>query len=81
MADWRNRIIEIKQVSAAELKQNPLNWRKHPAKQTAAIKGLLNEVGIVDTLKAYYSQRAGGALTLVDGRGVMWRYPRFKRDL
>lgn len=74
---WRNRIVEIKMVSAEELKANPLNWRLHPLQQQEALAGVLEEVGIADTLRAYYSEEAGGALTLIDGHlrqemGGLW---------
>lgn len=64
---WRNRIIESRIVSAGELRHNPSNFRRHPDAQVAALRGLLNQVGIVAPLIAYHSERAGGALTLIDG--------------
>jgi len=64
---WANRILETRMATAEELKANPKNWRTHPTAQALAIKGLLQEVGIVAPLMAYYSERAGGALTLIDG--------------
>lgn len=68
MADsWRNRITETRIVTASELAQNSSNFRRHPTAQSSAVRGLLNEVGIVAPLIAYVSERAGGALTLIDG--------------
>ena len=64
---WVNRIIETRLVTADELLANPKNWRKHPAGQAKALVGVLEKVGIVTPLLAYYSDRAGGALTLIDG--------------
>lgn len=64
--DWRNRIVEIRTISTEEIQANPNNWRTHPHAQAEALEGVLNEVGIVDTLKAYHSERYGG-LTLMDG--------------
>ena len=63
---WRNRIVETRMISAAELHANPANFRRHPAPQAQAVRGLLNEVGIVAPLLAYESERYG-ALTLIDG--------------
>ena len=63
----RDRIIELRRVKAAELAPNPRNWREHPDIQRAALRGLLSEVGIADALIAYHSDRAEGALTLIDG--------------
>jgi hypothetical protein len=64
---WRNRIIERRMVSAGELRRNPANFRRHGENQAAALRGLLNQVGIVAPLIAYHSERAGGDLTLIDG--------------
>jgi len=64
---WRNRIKETRIVTASELAQNASNFRRHPEPQAQAVRGLLSEVGIVAPLIAYASERAGGALTLIDG--------------
>src|SRR4030095_4228321 len=74
---WRNRIVERRMVSAGELQRNPANFRRHPDAQAAALRGLLGQIGIVAPLIAYHSERAGGALTLLDGElrdklGGMW---------
>jgi hypothetical protein len=66
VADWRNRIIETRTVSAAELQAHPSNWRQHPASQSTALRGLLAQVGIVAPLIAYDSEQYGG-LVLLDG--------------
>lgn len=63
----RDRIVELRRVRAAEIVPNPRNWRGHPDAQRSALRGLLEEVGIADALIAYHSERAEGALTLVDG--------------
>lgn len=65
MTDWKNRITEIRNVTAADLAPNMANWRRHPQNQTAALKGLLSEVGIVAPLIAY--KNTAGQLTLIDG--------------
>lgn len=63
----RDRVIEQRKVRAEELLANPANWRKHPDQQRAAFRGLLKEIGFAGSALAYYSERAGGALTLIDG--------------
>lgn len=64
---WRNRIVEYRpECPAAELMDNAGNWRLHPDAQRAGVVAILDEVGKVDALKAYWSQRQDG-LTLVDG--------------
>lgn len=64
---FRNRIAEIRTVTAAELRANPLNWRRHPQRQADALRGVLSEVGIAAPLIAYHSPQADNALTLIDG--------------
>lgn len=65
--DIRNRVKEYRIVAPDELAPNPLNWRSHPAAQRDALRGVLAEIGIAGALLAYYSERNGGKLTLVDG--------------
>ncbi|MBI5035586.1 MAG: hypothetical protein HZB51_34270 [Chloroflexi bacterium] len=67
MSKFRDRIIEIKTMRAAELTDNEGNWRLHPGAQNDAIVGILSEIGKADVLKAYYSQRNQGKLTILDG--------------
>lgn len=58
----RDRIIRFERVRASELVECPWNWRSHPERQRAALRGLLEEVGF-----------AGAALTRVlpDGRRML----------
>ena len=63
----RDRVIEQRKVRAEELLANPANWRKHPDQQRAAFRGYLKEIGFAGSALAYFSERAGGALTLIDG--------------
>lgn len=63
----RNRVQGLQYLKPAELRPNPRNWRKHPERQSATLKGILSEVGIAGALLAYKSERNGGALTLIDG--------------
>lgn len=37
----RNRIKELRNVPASELRPNPRNWRTHPTEQVDALKGIL----------------------------------------
>jgi ParB-like chromosome segregation protein Spo0J len=61
----KDRIRELRRVKASELVPNPRNWRVHPKEQTAALKGLLQEVGYADALLA--RELPDGKLMLVDG--------------
>ena len=64
--DIRQRITEFKYLKGSEIQDNDGNWRIHPAHQRDALKGMLQEVGIVGTLLVYDSKKQGG-LTLIDG--------------
>jgi DNA modification methylase len=61
----KDRIRELRRVKASELVPNPKNWRVHPKEQTAALKGLLQEVGYADALLA--RELPDGKLMLIDG--------------
>ena len=65
--DWRERLIEVKQMRAGDIEPHPLNPKIHPPSQNEALTGLLEDVGKCDILKAYYSQREGGKLVFFDG--------------
>jgi DNA modification methylase len=60
----RDRIVELIRVKAGELEEHPSNWRRHPAQQRAALRGLLKEVGFANALLA---RRDAGRLILIDG--------------
>jgi hypothetical protein len=64
---YTNRIIELKHLPCEELQDNTGNWRRHPQAQRDALRGVLEEIGVAGALTAYYSERHGGRLTLIDG--------------
>jgi hypothetical protein len=61
----RNRIIETKTVLASSLIANPKNWRVHPKEQADAVRGIIDEIGIVAALTA--RKMPDGTLMLIDG--------------
>jgi DNA modification methylase len=61
----RDRIKELRRVKASELVPNPKNWRRHPKQQSAALKGLLAEIGFADALLV--RELPDGRLMLIDG--------------
>jgi hypothetical protein len=63
--DVRDRIRELRRVKASELVSNPKNWRRHPKEQSAAMRGLLNEIGYAGALLA--RELPNGKLQLIDG--------------
>src|ERR1700722_6082395 len=73
---FRDRIKDLRRVRADELLPHPKNWRIHGAQQTAALKGLLNELGIVDAVLA--RELPDGRFQLIDGH---LRVETIKRDM
>jgi hypothetical protein len=70
--ELKDRILELRQVSAAELRDNPANWRTHPRAQRALLGDMLRKVGLVQPLLLNLRSVATGwpdteAPTLVDG--------------
>ena len=65
MSALRDRIVDVRKVCAAELAANPRNFRTHSKAQSAALKGILEEVGKAAVLVAYTN--SAGELTLIDG--------------
>jgi DNA modification methylase len=61
----RDRIVDLRRVAARELVPNPRNWRRHPARQSAALRGLLQEIGYADALLV--REMPDGSLMLIDG--------------
>jgi hypothetical protein len=76
----RDRIKELRRVRARDLLANPKNWRVHPKAQTAALRGLLGEVGLGTRTRCWRGNcprqatthrwtPAGGNDTIGDGSG------------
>jgi DNA modification methylase len=61
----RDRIRELRRVRARDLLANPKNWRVHPKAQSAALRGLLSEIGYADALLV--RELPDGRLVLIDG--------------
>ena len=63
---WVNRITELRYLSAHEMVDHPLQHKIHRDFQRSAMRGVLEEVGISDALRAYVSPSTG-QLTTIDG--------------
>jgi len=61
---FRDRIVELRRVPARELIPNPKNWRRHPARQVAALRAVLEEIGYADVLLA---RETPEGMMLIDG--------------
>lgn len=47
---FKNRIVGYEDVPVDQIQFNPKNWRIHPKHQQDALRGVLNEVGIVQNV-------------------------------
>lgn len=65
MTPIRDRVRELRRVRADLLRPHPLNWRKHPGAQRAALAAVLNEIGYAGALLA--RECDDGTLELIDG--------------
>ena len=61
----RDRVVELQRVRAGDLQPHPRNFRTHPARQRAALRGVLEEIGFADALLA--RRLAEGGLQLIAG--------------
>ncbi|MFN7927117.1 MAG: DNA methylase [Blastocatellia bacterium] len=64
---WRDRKTKTVRMRVGDVLAHPMNPKLHPDVQNTPLRALLDEVGQVDDLKAYYSARNGGKLTFFDG--------------
>lgn len=48
---WKNKIVREAMVPPEELVNNPDNWREHPRYQADSLQAVLDQVGIVETIK------------------------------
>lgn len=62
MTTWRNRIVKYSDEPPDQLLAHPSNWRTHTGSQADALRGVLEEVGVVQNVIA--STRSG---YLLDG--------------
>lgn len=65
---YRHRLLGVALLRVGDVLEHPFNPKIHPDTQTAPLAGALRELGKLDILRAYYSQRTGG-LTFWDGHG------------
>lgn len=65
MNHWRNRVVGLERHKPGDLAEHPAQWRVHPGEQRAALRAVLDEVGIAGALLAFYD--SNGQLTAIDG--------------
>jgi len=63
---YKNRIIEHREIPAELIRNNPKNWRLHPTEQKEALTGVLDSVGIVSEVMV--RPLADGTFELIDGQ-------------
>ena len=78
---WRNRIVEVRHVRFGDIKAHGSNYRRHPAKQRAALEGAVAEVGFASVPLAYHSESNGGALTWIDGHLRSETFPDYEGEV
>ena len=61
---FADRVVELRRVRANEIRPNPHNWRIHPEAQSAALEGVLEDIGFAD---AVIARETPDGLELVDG--------------
>jgi len=61
----KNRIKELRQVPASQLKKNACNWRIHSEYQLDVLKAIIEEVGFAGAVIA--RELADGSLEIIDG--------------
>lgn len=61
----RDRVIEMRHVRGRDLVPDPRNWRRHPPAQTAALRGVLDDVGFAGAILARID--ADGRIVILDG--------------
>lgn len=75
MDQYKNRVKEMITIPAGEIMMHDGNPFVPTDYQQEALQGTLEDIGIVDVLKAYRSQRNGGKLTLLDGHKRQAQHP------
>lgn len=61
----RDRVKELRVVSAKDITPNPKNWRVHPESQKQAMSGVLGEIGFAAA--AIARELPDGTVMLIDG--------------
>jgi hypothetical protein len=64
MVEIKDRVKELRKIKASELIPHPQNWRRHPETQSAALTGVLSEIGFAD---AVIARETPEGLQLIDG--------------
>lgn len=77
----RSRVVERAKMRFDDLMDHPLNPKFHPPAQEFLVNNVLAEIGFVGSIPAYYSDRNGGKLTLIDGHLRRKIAPDFEVDV
>jgi hypothetical protein len=62
---FRDRIVELRRVPAAQLLENPKNWRRHSEEQTAALTSIMEKIGFAGAAIGVIQE--DGSILLLDG--------------
>jgi DNA modification methylase len=64
MSTVRDRVVGLERIRAGDLEDHPSNWRRHPRRQRAALRAVLEEIGWAG---AVIARREGDRTILIDG--------------
>jgi ParB-like chromosome segregation protein Spo0J len=68
--EYRDRVLELRRVRAADIAGAPWNWRRHPDAQVEALAGSIEELGFIDPLDT--RELPDGRLELIDGHARLY---------
>lgn len=71
----RIRILEMKVMRGRDISPHANNPYIHPTYARETLVGSVDQDGITDVLRAYYSERNGGSLTFLNGHMRAEEYP------
>ena len=84
--DWRNRVKGLEYHKPGEIADHPYQWRTHPREQAAALRGILDKVGIAGLgitngiLTARYRHGSGGLGMYTQKAGILTACPSLNRE-
>jgi len=64
MSSVRDRVVGLERIRAGDLEDHPANYRRHPRRQRAALRAMLEEIGWAG---AVIARREGDRTILIDG--------------
>lgn len=80
--NYMDRVMGLLHLPPDRIKRAPKNWRTHEGKQKHVMRGLLNEVGVIDAVKVWIpSDEARAALRKAGREGFQAWAASFTGDV